>query len=138
MSQFTFAEIKRISFLAVIQAPALVNYEDPYQQARQWLDQMATDGFFEEAGAIRAARPTPASSTGPNRGSPRPASPSSTSSRGRDQGNQPFSGQLRDPDGPPTEKQVGAALKLTSDYTEDELWEMTKQQVSDLISDLKG
>jgi hypothetical protein len=45
---------------------------------------------------------------------------------------------MRDPDGPPTEKQVNMLLQLTDDYIEDEVWEMTKKAVSDLISDLKG
>ena len=45
---------------------------------------------------------------------------------------------MRDPDGPPTEKQVGKVMFETDDYTEDDLYDMTKQQVSDIIEDLVG
>jgi hypothetical protein len=43
---------------------------------------------------------------------------------------------MQNPNGPPTEKQVGKLLSLTNDYTEDEIWDMNKKEVSDLISDL--
>ncbi len=43
---------------------------------------------------------------------------------------------MRDPDGPPTDKQVATVLKNTDDYTEDEVWDMTKEKVSNLIDDL--
>ena len=139
MAQYTPGEIKRITFLALIQAPALVNFEDPFAQAQTWLTDMINEGFFEEPTGP-ASRPTSPSSGGPRPASPRPASPSRPSSRGRDGGNKtPYSGQpLRDPDGPPTDAQVATALKLTDEYSEDDLYSFTKQQVSDLISDLKG
>ena len=134
MAQYTPGEIRRITFLALIQAPALVNFEDPFAQAQTWLTDMINEGFFEEPTGP-ASRPTSPSSSGPRPASPRPASPSRPSTRGRDV---PFNGPLRDPDGPPTDKQVAAALKLTDEYSEDDLYSFTKQQVSDLISDLKG
>ena len=43
---------------------------------------------------------------------------------------------MRDPGGPPTEKQVATVLKNTDDYTEDEVWDMSKEDVSNLIEDL--
>jgi len=128
---------RRISFLSLLSSAASFEGagENPYTLATDWLAAMEDDGFFE---AAPAARPTQRSSSAPNRPSPRQGSGSQSSSRGRDNNSGTFSGNLRDPDGPPTEKQVFALLKLTDDYHEDDVWEMTKQQVSDLISDLKG
>jgi len=127
---------KRITFLSLLSSAATYGGErEPYDLANYWLQAMEEDGFFE---AAPAARPTQRSSSAPNRPSPRQGSGSQSSSRGRDNNSGSFSGNLRDPDGPPTEKQVFALLKLTDDYHEDDVWEMTKQQVSDLISDLKG
>ena len=37
---------------------------------------------------------------------------------------------------PPTEKQVDAILNFTDEYDEDELFDMTKEEVSNLIEDL--
>jgi hypothetical protein len=107
--------------------------EGSFSQALTWLEDMEREGFFEEA----RSNPTQQRSER----SARPASRGQSSrsgSRGRDQASQSFSGQYRDPDGPPTEKQVEAVLKMSDDYTEDELWDMTKQEVGNLISDLKG
>jgi hypothetical protein len=132
MANYTPGEIRRITFLALIQAPALAGYDDPYQQARQWLDQMTTDGFFDEA------RPTQRTSSGPSRSSSRPASRGQSSNRGRDQGGGAWNGTYRDPDGPPSDKMVNAVLAMSDDYTEDDLYAMRKEDVGNLISDLKG
>ena len=40
--------------------------------------------------------------------------------------------------GPPDSWGFNTILKLTDDYSFDEAWRLTKQQASDLISDLKG
>ena len=45
---------------------------------------------------------------------------------------------MRDPDGPPTDPQVKKVLYESNDYDEDDLYDMTKQQVSDIIEDLVG
>jgi hypothetical protein len=45
---------------------------------------------------------------------------------------------MRDPDGPPTDKQVDFLLQLTDDYTVTEASNMTKKEVSELIEDLRG
>jgi len=126
----TPAEIKRITFLSLLSSAS--QYEEPYDQATLWLAQMQDEGFFEEA------RPTSAPSTGRSTPSRRQASSTPSQTRGRDAGNGGYSGNMRDPDGPPTEKQVGFVLDKTDDYTEADLYSMTKQEVSDLISDLKG
>ena len=132
---------RRITFLSLLSSaatagatPGIIDQDAVYHTAQDWLERMEEDGFFKEA---PASRPTQRSSSAPRPASPRQDSPSRPSNRGRDN-NTPFTGQLRDPDGPPTDKQVAAALKLTDEYSEDDLYSFTKQQVSDLISDLKG
>jgi hypothetical protein len=131
----TPTEIKRITFLSLLSSAAnlAAGYDSDaaYGTATDWLNQMQDDGFFEEA------RPTPAPSTGRSAPSRRQASSTPSQTRGRDQQSGTFSGNYRDPDGPPTDKQVGAVLAMTADYTEDELYGMTKAEVGDLISDLK-
>jgi hypothetical protein len=110
-------------------ASIALNPEDAYAQAGAWLLQMDDDGFF-------ASDPTPQRSER----SARPASssrPSNSGSRGRDNSRQPFTGQMQNPDGPPSDKQVDFLLTLTDDYGRGEVKAMTKQQVSDLIQDLK-
>ena len=137
--QFSKSDQRRITFLSLLSSASQLSTglggsgDEAYNQAFDWLEAMERDGFFEEA---PASRPTSPPSSGPRPTLPRPASLSRPPTRGRD--NQPFTGQLRDPDGPPTDKQVAAALKLTDEYSEDDLYSFTKQQVSDLISDLKG
>jgi hypothetical protein len=128
-------EQRRITFLSLLGSAATAGSEDPFSQAEAWLANMVEDGFFDEPAEARASRPTQQRSER----SARPASrgqSSKSGSRGRDQGSQPFSGQYRNPDGPPTDAQVGAVLRMSDDYTEDELWDMTKQEVGNLISDL--
>ena len=141
--QFSKTDQRRITFLSLLssastfEAPLggeVASEAEVYEVALKWLERMTDDNFFEEEAP--APRPTAPSSSGPRPTFRRPASPSRPPTRGRD--NQPFTGQLRDPDGPPTDKQVAAALKLTDEYSEDDLYSFTKQQVSDLISDLKG
>ena len=135
--QFSKTDQRRITFLSLLSSAVTLMaggaLESPYAQASEWLASMEDDGFFE------VERPTPARTNGQNRTSGRSASPSRPSNRGRNGGNTPYSGQpLRDPDGPPSEAQVNTILKLTDDYSFDEAWRLTKQQASDLISDLKG
>ena len=139
--QFSKTDQRRITFLSLLSSaatagatPGIIDQDAVYHTAQDWLERMTDDNFFEEEAP--APRPTAPSSSGPRPTFRRPASPSRPPTRGRD--NQPFTGQLRDPDGPPTDKQVAAALKLTDEYSEDDLYSFTKQQVSDLISDLKG
>jgi hypothetical protein len=131
MAQFSKTDQRRITFLSLLSSAATFDQNedvDPYLNAQNWLERMEDDGFFEEY----PARPTSA----PRGRSDRPASRGQSSSRGRDQarGN---GGGMRDPDGPPSEKQVAFLLRLTEDYTEDEVYDMTKKEVSDLIEDLK-
>lgn len=130
MPDLSPATQRRITLLAILPTVA-GNYAD----ALEVFDLIADDGRFFDSQTVSARPPTQPS--GVQKGTSRPpASSSSASNSGRDGA---WSGQpLRDPDGPPSERQVAAVLKLTSDYTEDEVWSMTKQQVSDLISDLKG
>jgi hypothetical protein len=127
MAQFSITDQKRITFLSLLSSAAQFDAADPYNKAIEWLGRMDEDGFFED----EAARPTPQRSER----SARPASRGQSSSRGRDQAR---GGGMRDPDGPPSDKQVKFLLQLTDDYTEDEVYDMTKKEVSDLIEDLKG
>ena len=129
MADLSAATQRRITFLSLFDT-----LQGDFDTTISTFEALVEDGrFFDQN---QAARPTSPSSSGPRPASPRPASPSRPPTRGRD--NQPFTGQLRDPDCPPTDKQVAAALKLTDEYSEDDLYSFTKQQVSDLISDLKG
>jgi hypothetical protein len=127
--QWTPETVKRVTFVTLLEITS-----GDYDAALDHLARMEEDNFFQEA------RPTPAPSTGRSAPSRRQASSTPSPTRGRDQrgGNGGYSGNMRDPDGPPTDKQVDAVLKMTSDYTEDDHYSMTKQEVSDLISDLKG
>ena len=145
--QFSKTDQRRITFLSLLSSAStavsnadVVDANDVYAIATNWLSDMEGDSRFFDQEAQIMSRPTSPSSSGPRPASPRPASPSRPPTRGRDGGNKtPYSGQpLRDPDGPPTDAQVATALKLTDEYSEDDLYSFTKQQVSDLISDLKG
>jgi hypothetical protein len=91
------------------------------------------DGRFFDAGG-RDSRPTSA----PRGRSDKPAfsGRSSRSGNSRGSGGGQWDGRMQNPDGPPSEKQVGKLLSLTDDYTADEIWDMSKKEVSDLISDL--
>jgi hypothetical protein len=125
--QWTPETVKRVTFVTLLEITS-----GDYDAALDLLGRMEEDSFFQEA------RPTPAPSTGRSAPSRRQASSTPSQTRGRDAGNGGFSGNYRDPDGPPTDKQVGAVLAMTADYTEDELYGMTKAEVGSLISDLKG
>lgn len=120
---------KRITFLSLLSSAVSLD-GDPYQQATSWLSDMEDDGFFERGG--------PAPTSGRRQTSSRQASPSRSQTRGGGGGyDKPYSGQpLRDPGGEPTDRQVAKVFTLTKDYSEDELYSMTKQEVSDLIANL--
>lgn len=136
-NQFSKTDQRRITFLSLLSSAASMAAAgdmlpgDTYSQAGDWLAQMEDDGFFEAE--VRSERPpTRRPSSGRSAGSRRPAS----SSRQSSGGNGGFSGNMRDPSGPPTDKQVAKVFSLTQDYTEDELYDMTKADVSALIEDL--
>lgn len=126
-------EVKRISFLSLLNSAAIweasrLESQGPYEIAQDWLAQMEDDGFMaEEAGASRPTR----GSGGRNGTSSGRGSSSRSSNRGGG-----GSGGMRDPNGPPTDKQVNLVLSRSDDYTEDDLYDMTKKEVSDLIEDL--
>jgi hypothetical protein len=127
MPELSRTDQRRITFLSLLSSASIsLNPEDAYAQASEWLVALENDGLFE-------SNPTPQRSER----SARPASSSRPSNRGRDSGRPAFTGQMQNPTGPPSDKQVNLALKLTNDYTEDELWEMTKEEVSNIISDNK-
>jgi hypothetical protein len=122
--QWTEATQRRVTFLSIFET-----LQGDYDASIEVVDKLTADGFFDEA----RSNPTPQRSER----SARPASSSRPSNRGRDSGRPAFTGQMQNPTGPPSDKQVNLALKLTNDYTEDELWEMTKEEVSNIISDNK-
>lgn len=124
MAQFSKTDQRRVTFLSLLSSAALYA-DDPYGEASSLLERMEEDGFFE----VEASRPTSRPSSGRSSTSERRGSFSRPSNRG--------GGIMRDPDGPPSEKQVNYALTLTADYTKDELFSMSKRAVSDLIEDLK-
>lgn len=131
MAQFTKTEVRRISFLSLLNSAAEVcsDPDEAYGMAQDWLKQMEDDGFFDqEVGGSRPTQPSDGRNGYSNgRGS------SGRSSRSGNRG-----GGMRDPDGPPSDKQVAYVLKLTDEYSIDDLYDMTKKQVSDLIEDLNG
>jgi hypothetical protein len=136
--QFSRTDQRRITFLSLLSSAATATQDQDlsYGLAIDWLGRMEEDGFFEAETArpifeAETARPTQQRSAR----SARPASRGQSSSRGRDQAR--GNGGMRDPDGPPSEKQVAFLLRLTEDYTQDEVYDMTKKEVSDLIEDLK-
>jgi len=116
--QFSKTDQKRITFLSVF-----ATLEGDYDSALQTVEQMEADGFFEGNSGSR--------SSGRSERSCGRGSSSRSSSRSSGGG-----GGMRDPDGPPTEKQVNAVLKFTDDYNDSELWDMSKKQVSELIDEL--
>ena len=129
--QFSITDQKRISLLSLVSSAVSVgdiNLAEGYDEAKGVLDLMEKDGYFE--GNVS----TPSSQ--PSRTSGRQGSSSRNGNRGRDR--QGGGGGMRDPDGPPTEKQVKFLLSKTDDYTENEVYDMTKQEVSNLIDDLVG
>lgn len=129
MAQFTKTEVRRISFLSLLGSAVHTGDDDPYEYAQQWLARMESDGFFDEE--VGGSRPTQRS--GGRNGYSNGRGSSGRSSRSGNRG-----GGMRDPDGPPSDKQVAFVLKLTDEYSEDDLYDMTKKQVSDLIEDLTG
>lgn len=139
MANFSKTDTRRITFLSLLGSSATVgaqNGESPggvYDDAKHWLTQMERDGFFDEEVGSGNER-----SSGRSGGSGQRGSSSRSGSRGRDRARQSNGGGqgMRDPDGPPTDKQVAALLKHSNDYTEDEAWELTKQEVSDILDDL--
>lgn len=131
MAQFTKTEVRRISFLSLLGSAAEVcsDPDEAYGMAQDWLKQMEDDGFFDQE--VGGSRPTQRS--GGRNGYSNGRGSSGRSSRSGNRG-----GGMRDPDGPPSDKQVAFVLKLTDEYSEDDLYDMTKKQVSDLIEDLNG
>jgi hypothetical protein len=129
--QFSITDQKRITLLSLVSSAATLGGDDlegVYGEAKGVLALLEKDGFFEGNGS------TPSSQ--PSRTSGRQGSSSRNGNRGRDR--QGGGGGMKDPQGPPTDKQVAFLLKQTNDYTEDEVYDMTKQEVSNLIDDLVG
>ena len=114
---------KRVTFLSVFDT-----LEGDYDASIDVVGRLEEDGFFAEEKS--RSRSSGRSGRSSERGSG--GRRSGGSGRGRDQQ------QMRDPDGPPTEKQVNKVLYESNDYNEDDLYEMTKQEVSDIIEDLVG
>lgn len=130
--QFSEADQKRITFLSLLSSAATANQDMPdavYAIAKGWLSDMEEDGFFEES------RPTQQrSEPSARRGSS--GRQSNGGNRGRNGGGG-FSGNMQNPDGPPSDKQVNFLLTLTDEYSRREIEDMTKADVSALIEDLK-
>ncbi len=124
-------EIRRITFLSLLSSAVQIHNEEEtaYDIAGYFLKRMEDDGFLDEE--VGSSRPTQRS--GGRNGYSNGRGSSGRSSRSGNRG-----GGMRDPDGPPSDKQVAFVLKLTDEYSEDELYDMTKKQVSDLIEDLTG
>ncbi len=120
MAELTQTTQKRITFLSVFQT-----VEGDYDEAIGVVEQLEKDGFFDSGNS--GSRSSGRSERSSGRGS---------SSRSSSRGGGGSSGGMRDPDGPPTDKQVATVLKNTDDYTEDEVYDMTKEDVSNLIDDL--
>jgi len=118
MAELTPTTQKRITFLSVFDT-----LEGDYDESISIVEKLEEDGFFDKGKS--ASR-----SSGRSERSDRRGSSSKSSNRGGG------GGGMRDPDGPPTDKQVDTVLKNTDDYTEDELYDMSKQEVSNLIDDL--
>ncbi len=118
MADFSPADKKRITFLSVF-----ATLEGDFDDAHGVIEQLEEVGYFDAP----KGRP----SRGRNERSSGRGSSSRSSNRSGGGG-----GGMRDPDGPPTDKQVATVLKNTDDYTEDEIWDMTKEDVSNLIEDL--
>lgn len=146
MSQFSKTDQRRITFLSLLSSAATIlaqverGEDNAYELASQWLATMEADGFFGSprwsGPGADEARPTQQRSER----SARPASngrSSNSGSRGRDQARGNGQG-MRDPDGPPTKPQVDFLLKLTDDYTREDIEDMSKKEVSELIEDLKA
>ena len=114
---------RRITFLSVFDT-----LEGDYDASLETVDRLDEDGFFAEGKS--PSRSSGRSERSGGRGSG--GRKSGGRGRGRDQQ------QMRDPDGPPTEKQVGKVMFESDDYDEDALYDMSKQEVSDIIEDLVG
>ena len=116
MADFSPQDKRRMTFLNIF-----ATLDGDYDAAHGIVEQLETDGYLS------------GKSEAPSRERSRP-------SRSRDSGSRRSSGgggsNMRDPEGPPTEKQVATVLKNTDDYTEDEVWDMSKEDVSNIIEDL--
>ena len=123
---WTLVKEKRVTFLSIFEAIDVTDEDERYDVALALVNRLEADGLFD----AEKSRPTSA----PRGRSGGRGSGGQSSSRGRDQAR---GGGMRDPDGPPSDKQVKFLLQLTDDYTEDEVYDMTKKEVSDLIEDLK-
>ena len=117
MADFSPQDKKRITFLSIF-----ATLDGDYDATHAAVQQLEEDGYLS------------GKSEAPSRGR-------SERSGRRDSGSGRRSGgggsqKMRDPGGPPTEKQVATVLKNTDDYTEDEIWDMSKEDVSNIIEDL--
>ncbi len=124
MAEMTPETEKRITFLSVF-----TTLEGDYDASIGIVEQLEEDGFFTK-GKSRG-RSSGRSERSDNRDS---GSRSSNRGGGRGRGG---GGKMRDPDGPPTQKQVDTVLKYgDDDFTEDELWDMSKEEISEIIEDM--
>ena len=116
MADFSPQDKKRITFLSIF-----ATLDGDYDATHAAVQQLEEDGYLS------------GKSSAPSRGRSERSEREESKPRRRSGGG----GQkMRDPGGPPTEKQVATVLKNTDDYTEDEIWDMSKEDVSNIIEDL--
>ncbi len=124
MAEWTKETEKRVTFLSVFET-----LEGDYDASIGIVEQLEEDGFFDK-GKSRGR------SSGRSERSGGRDSGSRSSNRGGGRGGG-GGGKMRDPDGPPTQKQVDTVLKYgDDDFTEDELWDMSKEEISEIIEDM--
>ncbi len=118
MADFSPQDKRRMTFLNIF-----ATLDGDYDAAHKVVEQLEEDGYL--------GGKSEAPSRGRSGRSEKRDSGSRRSNRGSGGG-----GNMRDPGGPPTEKQVATVLKNTDEYTEDEVWDMSKEDVSNIIEDL--
>ncbi len=124
MAEWTPATQKRVTFLSVFET-----LEGDYDASVGIVEQLEEDGFFDKGKSRGRSSERSERSGGRDSGS---RSSNRGGGRGRGGG-----GKMRDPDGPPTQKQVDTVLKYgDDDFTEDELWDMSKEEISEIIEDM--
>ncbi len=124
MAEMTPTTQKRITFLSVFDT-----LEGDYDASIGIVEQLEEDGFFDKGKSRGRSSERSERSGGRDSGS---RSSNRGGGRGRGGG-----GKMRDPDGPPTQKQVDTVLKYgDDDFTEDELWDMSKEEISEIIEDM--
>jgi hypothetical protein len=116
VAQLSKTDQKRISFLSIY-----ATLDGDYDASLEVLEQMDKDGLFDSGNS--SGRSSGRSGRSGGRGSG-----SKSSKRSSGGGN---------PQGEPTQKQVDFAIRLGAldDYSEDDLWEMTRGELSNLIED---